>query len=233
MDLVNRISTRLVASFLKNTLKEACSVVVFSKEEKKQFEQKLHLKNVLYVRFGIDVGFFKNDYKKIELKDRQYVVTIGRDRSRDYEFFMNIAALLPKQKFIAICSSKNIVGLQIPNNVQVIFDTDYITIRKWLSKSFCFLLPLHELHRASGQIAFLEAFASGSPIISSTVNSIKDNYDLNENEGVYFSEKDITKWKDKIKEIKNHKQIFVRKEIPSVENLSGAFKKSFNELYEK
>lgn len=233
VDLINRISEKRIVTFLKSIFQEAERVVVFSKEEKKQFEQKLYLSNVEYVRFGIDTDFFTKYAKKVESENRQYVVTVGRDRSRDYKFFMDIADLLPKQKFIVICSRKNVVNLTIPNNVQVVFDADYATIKKWLSKSFCFLLPLHELHRASGQIAFIEAIASNLPIISSPANSVKGNYDLNENEGVYFFEKDITKWKNKINEIKNHKQIFIRKETPSVKNLSDILKRSLNEHYEK
>lgn len=223
VDLINRINAKSVAFFLKSIFQEAGNVVVFSKEEKKQYENKFHLKNINFVQFGIDADFFNrkesNNFKK------EYILTIGRDRSRDYQFFMKLASDMPDEQFVAICSHKNISNLIVPANVKIVIDASYEDIKKWLTKSFCFLLPLDELHRASGQIAFLEAVQSGLPIIASPVNSIKDNYDYCEENGVFFIEKDIVKWSDKIKNIKEKQQVFKREGMPSINNLADFLKR--------
>lgn len=224
IDLINRVKNRRLTPFLRNLYSGATQVIVFSRGEKRQFEVKLKLKNVEYIQFGIDTDFFNNKRVQNRVNSNNYILTVGRDRSRNYDFFMKIAKSMPKQKFIAICSKKNIVSLQTPKNVKIVLDANYETIRNWFKQSFCFLLPLHELHRASGQIAFLEAISSGVPIIVSPVNSIKNNYSFDKKDGVHFIEKDIVKWIDKIQDIEKEKQLFVRHDIPSVKNFASAIK---------
>lgn len=222
VDLINRITIGRVSSLVRNIYASANKIIVFSKEEQKQFVNKWYLTNVEYVQFGIDVDFFRKE--KEAKQDKKYILTIGRDRSRDYGFFLKIATSLPDQKFVVICSQKNIENLKISENVEIVIDAGYEKIKKWFQKSFCFLLPIHELHRASGQIAYLEAFASGLPIIASPINSIKENYDLDEKDSIYFIGKDLVKWVDKIKYLKENEISIQRHNIPSIENLVVSIK---------
>ncbi len=201
IDLINRFPLKPVGiySIIKNLYSEADRIIVFSREEEKMFQDKLGLNNVFFQQFKIDENFFKNNpYKK---ENKEYILTIGRDESRDYDFFYQIANSLPQKKFVQICDEKNVNGKRIPENVRVIVGASYQEILKWHAKNYLFLLPLRELHRASGQAAFLEAMASGLPIICSPVHSIIDNYVYGEKEKAFFLENDIFKWKKKILDI--------------------------------
>lgn len=223
VDLINRVNEEFAYSYLRKIYEAADRIIVFSKEEKKQYDDKWHLKNVDFVQFGIDVDFFRG--KGESDNEKENILTIGRDRSRDYQFFMALAKKMSKEKFVVVCSQKNIVNLKIPGNVELILDANYGEIKKWLQRVFVFLLPVHELHRASGQIAYLEALASGLPIIVSPVSSIKENYDFDAKDGVTFIEKDIVKWTDKIKKLKSSRDIFKRNNIPNIEHIAGIIKK--------
>lgn len=227
VDLINRAHKTRVYSLLRNLYSEANRIIVFSKEEKRQFKNIWNFKNVEYVQFGIDAEFFSSKKEQKIMSKNNYILTIGRDRSRDYKFLFKIARLMPNLKFLAVCSEKNILGAEIPKNVKIIFNAPYLQIAECFKNSFCFLLPLHELKRASGQIAFLEAAASGLPIIASPVLSLKENYEFKESEGVYLIEKNSLKWKDKIKEIYLKKNYFKRS-VPGINLLAQELKNEEN-----
>lgn len=222
VDLINREMSLLVIGNLKLLYQQAGKIIVFSKEEEKIFKGKMGLDNVHWVRLGIDTEFFRKHVLPTGQKGvrREYVLTIGRDKSRDYNLFLQIVQAMENMKFVAICSPKNLRDKTIPRNLTVIYNADYQTILRWLGKAFCFILPMRELHRASGQIAFLEAAALEMPIVVSNVKSLKDNYSFNEKDGVFFlMNSDKRGWTNMINRQYNKQIVYQDRAVPPINNL--------------
>ncbi len=197
--LINELKKRKQNSLIKfyyNLLNYADRIICHSKVEKKLFLEKISInKNKIYVvPFGIDWNFFKG-----QVKSQNYILSVGRDRSRDFKLLKEVAKILKKEAFVLVTSKPNTKNIKFPTNVSVYYDISYIEVRKFYRKSKLVFIPLKELDRAEGQISFLESIASEKKIVISKVTGIYDTY----------------------KKIINHKKIFFYK--PG--DLNGAVKK--------
>src|SRR3989344_995383 len=130
-NLKNRKSTWFLG-FYKWILSAADHIVYHSPIEKKKL-QSLGIYNPVFCTFipmGSDKIFFKlRKFSKIKESDN-LVLSVGKDRARDYQTIFEAAKCLPDIKFIVVCRSENIKGLEIPVNVKVLFDTSYYKVAK-------------------------------------------------------------------------------------------------------
>jgi len=99
--------------------------------------------------------------------DRGLIVSVGADRDRDYRTLFSAAKQLKQLKFIVCCGRKNVEGLEIPDNVEVKINVSPPATREILSGAEMVVLPLAETHRASGQLALVDAMLMGKPVIVS------------------------------------------------------------------
>ncbi len=184
--LVNEVKKRessLFTKFYMYLLNSADIIICHSNIEKKFFKELIPNKKIYTIQFGIDAPYFK-----CKKKTSDAILSIGRDRSRDYKLLANVARQLPKQKFVVVTSQSNVKNITFSSNVEVFFDIPYREVKEFYCSSKLVFLPLVDLNRASGQMSLLEAIASGNKVVISAVKGIYDIYkDLIENNKNIFT----------------------------------------------
>lgn len=123
-----------------------------------------------YIAMGSDGQFFSNPSTTPE--DGSLIVSVGKDRARDYKTLIDSANKLTNYKFVIICRRKSLEGLVIPANVQTFFDIPYFDVAAWYRKASIIVIPIKEMNRSSGQMTLTDAIQSSKPIIISDVVGI-------------------------------------------------------------
>ena len=181
-NLKNRKSTWFLR-FYKWILSAADHIVYHSPIEKKKL-QSLGIYNpgfCTFISMGSDDNFFKNNNKGTSEKD--VILSVGKDKARDYRILFKAAEMLPKYKFMVICREKNIANLHIPPNVKTIFEASYEEVTEWYHKSKLLVIPVKEMQRSSGQMTLTDGMQCAKPIIISDVLGIS-HYKLRNREEV-------------------------------------------------
>ena len=131
---------------------------------------------VFFVPFGVDASFLR-----FEREGRQdFILSVGRDNGRDYKTVIEVAKMMPEEKFEIVASPRNLVGLKdIPPNVIVSLDIDKRDLEEKYRKAKIVLLLTHKDNYkdgadCSGQTVLLEAMASGLPVVASARACLKD-----------------------------------------------------------
>lgn len=146
-------------------------IICHSRVEAKTFKKFLPNSTVKFVPFGIDVEYFK-----CTRKSGKFIFSVGRDRSRDYNLLSKVAKQLPDEKFIVVTSRPNIKDIQFPPNVKLYFDIPYLQVKKLYCQAKLVFLPIREINRASGQMAFLESVASKNKVVIANTLGISQVY---------------------------------------------------------
>ncbi|MBU1292536.1 glycosyltransferase family 4 protein [Patescibacteria group bacterium] len=122
-----------------------------------------------YMPLGIDTDFFTKDKR---LTEGEFVLSVGRDLGRDFETLFSAAALVP-YRFVVATAPKNLPeGIEIPPNVEILFDIDITEINSLYERArmVCLVLKGEETTEGSdctGQTVILEALAAGQAVIAS------------------------------------------------------------------
>lgn len=173
--LINELSDRNneVVAFYKSLLQYVDILICHSNIEKKSYLKYIPIlkDKISVIPFGIDQKFFKKTTVQ-----KKYILSIGRDKSRDYNFLSKVALRIKSENFLVVTSRSNIKGVTFPRNVKIMYDLPYDQVRDIYLKAKLVFLPLKEINRASGQIAFLEALSSNNKVVISNIRGIKDVY---------------------------------------------------------
>lgn len=194
--LINELSDKdnKVVAFYKSLLPYVDIIICHS-----YIEKKIYLKyfpflkdKIKVVPFGVDTNFFKGKASK----NKNYILSVGRDKSRDYTLISKLAEQMTNENFVIVTSRSNINGINFPKNVKILIDQSYLQVKKLYQESKLIFLPLKEINRASGQIAFLESLASGKKIAVSNIAGIKEVYPHLLNKNVFlFKPRDVNEAK--------------------------------------
>ncbi len=126
-----------------------------------------------FLPMGSDANFF-NMSRFIRLKTlKNTVISIGKDRARDYKTLISTANTLPRVSFIIICKKDNLENLELPTNVKVYFDLPYYETAQWYKKATIIVIPIKEMNRSSGQMTLTDCIQCSKPIIISDVVGIE------------------------------------------------------------
>lgn len=140
---------RLTESLLKIPEKIIC----FSPNTLKQF--KPH-----FMAPPVDTQYFKPQITKFKYD----LLAVGRDLGRDYQTFFKAINNL-KLKALLICDPKNILNLDLPNNLEVKFSLPYNQVRKYYHQAKIIVIPTKK-NTVSGQVNLLESLACNKPVIA-------------------------------------------------------------------
>ena len=144
------------------------------------------LEKFKYINFGIDTTFWKDplEYNSI---NRKYILFIGNDLNRDYQFLVKLANTLTNVNFKILSSRLNKNDFDF-KNVEVIegvwwknlvSDND---IKKLYSESILTVLPLKESLQPSGQSVALQSMSMGTPVMSQNKRTMgHEKFKNNEN----------------------------------------------------
>lgn len=129
------------------------------------------------VPLGVDIDF----YPYVGALDRQdFILSVGRDKGRDYATLIAVARLMPDNHFVIVCSASNIKAIKdIPKNVKIVHDLSPVELRELYRKACLGVLPTYGDHSGvgmdcSGQTVLLDMMASGVPIIATERRYLDD-----------------------------------------------------------
>ena len=151
--------------------------ILYHAEIEKQKLQTLGLFNpatCTFLPMGSDDRYFKPEADKI---DTNLVVSVGKDRARDYKTLILAAGKLPRLNFIIVCRPSNIPEIKIPPNVSILTDRPYEKIKDLYRKAVMAVIPIKEMHRSSGQMTLTDSIQAQIPVLVSNVVGIK-HYNL-------------------------------------------------------
>lgn len=174
--LVNELVSKeasLFTKFYKKLFLEANVIICHSPIEVATFiKLQPKLKNrVFFIPFGIDIKYFESQTEK-----EKFILSVGRDRSRDYKLLSEVAKKFTNNKFVLVASKANVENIDFPKNVKIYREIPYLKVKQLYSQSKLIILPIRNLSRASGQVAFLEALAAGKIIVVSASRDLKETY---------------------------------------------------------
>lgn len=169
---------RLKYALVTFVLKRAAHIICLSESQKLFLvEHGFDRRKLSTIRFGIDKEFFK------PTGDRPaggYILSVGRDNGRDYETLCAAAKGIAA-KFLIVCSPRNVEHIrEIPENVEIRYDVDYLTLKKLYEGARFVIVPSRRENYldgsdCSGQTVILDAMSAGKPVIA-TYRSWMDDY---------------------------------------------------------
>lgn len=122
---------------------------------------------------GVDARFYA-----ASLRDDGYVLAVGRDLGRDYRTFA--AALRGiDAPAVLVASPRNLVGVDLPPNVEVRLDVSALELRDLYEGATCLVVPTRSQEFSlgadcSGQTVLLDAMASGKVVVASERTTLAD-----------------------------------------------------------
>lgn len=186
--LVNEIGERInscISRFYLRLISQSKVIVCHSDMERNLYIKLVpSIKEKIYtIPFAVDSQFFI-----CARKLPKFILSVGRDRSRNFHFLSKIAKYFPNKKFVVVTSKPNVKNILFPKNVEVFLDLPYTTIKEFYCQSKLIFIPMREINRASGQTAFLEAIASGNKVVIAKVKGIVQVYSdlIKENKNIYL-----------------------------------------------
>ncbi len=186
------------------------------------------LEKFKYINFGIDTTFWK-DPLEYNSKNRKYILFIGNDLNRDYQFLVKLANTLTNVNFKVLSSRLNKNDFDF-KNVEVIegvwwknlvSDND---IKKLYSEALLTVLPLKESLQPSGQSVALQSMSMGTPVMITETKGLWDMKNLKNNENIFLmKENDVLEWKQKINEISQNNKILKKVSSNGLETIKSIY----------
>jgi glycosyltransferase involved in cell wall biosynthesis len=127
---------------------------------------------VSWVPFGVDLHYFSKVMREGQ-QNNGTILSVGRDRCRDFELLLKVAARLPF-KFRLISSRGRLANLDIPGNVDVRYD---LTIKELCHEyAVCrfVILPVTESSYSLATTTLMEALNLRKPVIVTRTRAAGD-----------------------------------------------------------
>lgn len=156
-----------------------------------------------YVSFGIDTQFWKNT-TSYNIKDRKYILFIGNDHQRDYEFVVKLSEELDNREFIFLTSriNKNQIfkeNVKLINGMWWNNKVSDFEIKELYSKAILTILPIKNSLQPSGQSVALQSMSMGTPVLITRTDGFWD-YEKFEHQSniIFLDENNIALWRETI-----------------------------------
>ena len=124
----------------------------------------------------------------------------GGEAKRDWETLFNSSHRLPSIKFVCIARKKYFdKSLEIPPNVELLFDTDSVTFYSYMKAASIIVIPLKSLSPA-GLIVLLDASSMYKPVIVTKTPST-ENYIIDGFSGYLSEPENVNELTEKIRHL--------------------------------
>lgn len=160
--------------FYKWILSGADHIIYHAPIEKEKLERLglYNPANCSFIPMGSDKIFFKSrKFSKVN-ESNNLVLSVGKDRARDYKTLLQAAKTLPDTRFVVVCRKENLKNLEIPTNVKVLLDIPYYKVAKLYMEATIIVIPIKEMSRSSGQMTLTDAIQAQKSIIITDVKGI-------------------------------------------------------------
>jgi glycosyltransferase involved in cell wall biosynthesis len=109
------------------------------------------------------------------------VLAVGRDLGRDYETFVAAIGTI-EARVVLVTSDRNVAGLQLPGNVELLLDVSPVELRALYEQAGCVVVPTRKEGfefgaDCSGQTVILDAFAMSRPVVTSERSTLRGYVD--------------------------------------------------------
>ena len=158
------------------------------------------------VPFGVDTEFWKNE-SEYDQTDKDYILFIGNDLNRDYEFLKKLVRNMKDYNFVFLTSRLNNNDIN-SKNVEIyegmwwnnkLSDDAIKTLYK---KALLTIIPLNNTLQPSGQSVALQSMCVGTPVLITKTEGFWDKNKYQDDENIFFmNQNDVTLWKNRIKNL--------------------------------
>ncbi len=130
-----------------------------------------------FIPLGVDASYYMED---AGVAREDIILSVGRDKGRDYSTLIDAARQLPQYQFIIVCSRRNLNGIsEIPSNVSIRLDMSSNELTKLYHRAVLSVLPTIPEEDVlgmdcSGQTVLLDLMACGVPVVATQRSYIKD-----------------------------------------------------------
>ncbi|MGI9184286.1 MAG: glycosyltransferase family 4 protein [Solirubrobacteraceae bacterium] len=125
---------------------------------------------LFFVPFGIETDF----YVPSEAPRESFVLSVGRDRGRDYPTLLAAAGQLDIPVKI-VCPMDAVQGLAVAANVELIGEVDHFQLRRLLGEASVVALASDpDVAYPTGQTVLLDAMAVGTPTVLTGSAAMRD-----------------------------------------------------------
>lgn len=191
-------------------------------KEYKNYEAKFK-----FINFGIDTDFWsdKEIYKKNE---RDFILFIGNDLNRDFQFLVELINTMPNQKFKVLSSRLNCNDF-INKNVEVINGIWWENtisdeeIKNLYKHAKLTILPLIDTLQPSGQSVALQSMSMGTPVLITKTQGFWDE-EIKSDKHIFFADQNtLTSWKELIQNILSNPSLLVEVSSNSKEIIKNKY----------
>ena len=170
-------------------------------------------KKFQYIPFGVDKDFWKKKNTQDPSSD-DYILFIGNDTNRDFDFLVSLANKLQKKKFIVVTEKLEESEFK-GTNVKLLngsWNKDLLTdeyLRNLYDNAKITIVPLKEGLQPSGQSVTLQSMATETPVIVTKTIGFWSQDDFIHKENIYFTHSnDLEVWKNAIDSLYEDKDMY-------------------------
>lgn len=168
---------------------------------------------LIFFPFSIDTEFW-SDRSKVSSGNKNDIIFVGNDGSRDVKLLTNLAEKLNNYNFIFVSNIQHLQNINI-KNVELYSGkwgdgriTD-MELKSLYLNSKLSIIPLKETSQPSGQSVALQSMSLGIPVLISRTKGFWDPETILENKDIFFiGESSVDAWKKKIEQIFEDKKLY-------------------------
>ena len=166
-----------------------------------------------YNPFGVDSKFWTKT--TIDKNDEEnFILFIGNDLNRDYEFLLKLIEEMPDLRFKIISNRlvKNNFDFKNAELINGDWHSEEISdskIREYYSSAFLTIIPLKNSIQPSGQSVCLQSMLCETPVLISKTDGFWNPNNLINNEHLYIQKTDIKRWKETIYNLSQNEKLMV------------------------
>lgn len=170
-------------------------------------------KKFQYIPFGVDKDFWKKKNTQDPSSD-DYILFIGNDTNRDFDFLVSLANKLQNKKFIVVTEKLEESEFK-GTNVKLLngsWNKDLLTdeyLRNLYDNAKITIVPLKEGLQPSGQSVTLQSMATETPVIITKTIGFWSQDDFIHKENIYFTHSnDLEVWENAIDSLYEDKDMY-------------------------
>ena len=170
-------------------------------------------KKFQYIPFGVYKDFWKKKNTQDPSSD-DYILFIGNDTNRDFDFLVSLANKLQNKKFIVVTEKLEESEFK-GTNVKLLngsWNKDLLTdeyLRNLYDNAKITIVPLKEGLQPSGQSVTLQSMATETPVIITKTRGFWSQDDFIHKENIYFTHSnDLEVWKNAIDSLYEDKDMY-------------------------
>ena len=205
-----------IHNFLHKIMLKNINRMVFIGQPEYLYARKVftrYSKKFQYIPFGVDKDFWKKKNTQDPSSD-DYILFIGNDTNRDFDFLVSLANKLQNKKFIVVTEKLEESEFK-GTNVKLLngsWNKDLLTdeyLRNLYDNAKITIVPLKEGLQPSGQSVTLQSMATETPVIITKTIGFWSQDDFIHKENIYFTHSnDLEVWKNAIDSLYEDKDMY-------------------------